>query len=156
MESSNTRTLTFTQRLTRTTTNTKKMKFQCLFSATSFGLVTMGWLNGMGEAWTPSSLSLKSSSSSSSSWSTRRTTDSVTHLQSSANDNDMMNSMKQQAMDQMKNLTPQQIDQMLLEMETMNPVQKAALKAMGMDLEAMKSSMKMMKGTSTSCVLPFH
>jgi len=68
----------------------------------------------------------------------------------------MMNSMKQQAMDQMKNLTPQQIDQMLLEMETMNPVQKAALKAMGMDLEAMKSSMKMMKGTSTSCVLPFH
>jgi hypothetical protein len=55
--------------------------------------------------------------------------------------------MKQQAMDQMKNLTPQQIDQMLQEMETMNPIQKSALKAMGMDLEAMKSSMKMMKGT---------
>ena len=66
---------------------------------------------------------------------------------SGGSDNDMMNTMKQQAMDQMKNLTPQQIDQMLLEMETMNPIQKSALKAMGMDLEAMKSSMKMMKGT---------
>lgn len=49
------------------------------------------------------------------------------------------------AAEQMKNLKPEDIDKMLEEMENMNPIQKAALKAMGMDPEMMKKSLDMMK-----------
>eukprot|EP00529_Nitzschia_sp_RCC80_P019363 CAMPEP_0113507324 /NCGR_PEP_ID=MMETSP0014_2-20120614/36401_1 /TAXON_ID=2857 /ORGANISM="Nitzschia sp." /LENGTH=433 /DNA_ID=CAMNT_0000402919 /DNA_START=268 /DNA_END=1569 /DNA_ORIENTATION=- /assembly_acc=CAM_ASM_000159 len=49
------------------------------------------------------------------------------------------------ASEQMKNLKPEDIDKMLEEIDTMNPIQKAGLKAMGMDPEMMKKSMEMMK-----------
>jgi hypothetical protein len=125
------------------------MKIACITS-TAGG---MGWLLVLvvgilpsSEAWIPSSLVRMGRVVVNGGRLGMPHTSSCLSLSTSSNDN-MMNSMKQQAMDQMKNLTPRQIDQMLQEMETMNPIQKSALKAMGMDLEAMKSSMKMMKGT---------
>eukprot|EP00429_Kryptoperidinium_foliaceum_P018582 CAMPEP_0176034786 /NCGR_PEP_ID=MMETSP0120_2-20121206/17198_1 /TAXON_ID=160619 /ORGANISM="Kryptoperidinium foliaceum, Strain CCMP 1326" /LENGTH=116 /DNA_ID=CAMNT_0017368129 /DNA_START=194 /DNA_END=541 /DNA_ORIENTATION=- len=57
------------------------------------------------------------------------------------NDMDMM----KQASEQMKNLTPEQIDQMIADMENMNPLQKNALKAMGMNPDTMKETMQLMK-----------
>lgn len=45
----------------------------------------------------------------------------------------------------MKNIKPEDFDRMLKEMDTMNPIQKGALKAMGMDPEMMKKTMQMMK-----------
>lgn len=54
--------------------------------------------------------------------------------------------MMAQAAAQMRNLTPEQIDEMIRDMESMGPIQKNALKAMGMNPESMISSMKMMKG----------
>ncbi len=63
-------------------------------------------------------------------------------IQEEASDANMMKS----AAEQMKNLTPDQIDSMIRDMEQMNPIQKQALKALGMDPEAMKQTMKMMKG----------
>jgi hypothetical protein len=45
----------------------------------------------------------------------------------------------------MKNIKPEDFNRMLEEMETMNPIQKGALKAMGMDPEMMKKTMEMMK-----------
>ena len=49
------------------------------------------------------------------------------------------------AAQQMKNLKPEDIEKMVEDMEK-NPFAKQALKAMGMDPEAMKKTMKMMKG----------
>jgi hypothetical protein len=49
------------------------------------------------------------------------------------------------AAEQMKNIKPDDIDKMIKEMENMGPIQRQALKAMGMDPEAMKQTMKMMK-----------
>eukprot|EP00980_Cylindrotheca_fusiformis_P002244 scaffold517_cov119-Cylindrotheca_fusiformis.AAC.27 len=45
----------------------------------------------------------------------------------------------------MKNIKPEDFDRMIAEMETMNPLQKGALKAMGMDPDMMKKTMEMMK-----------
>lgn len=45
----------------------------------------------------------------------------------------------------MKNMKPEDIDKMIEEMDNMNPLQAGALKAMGMDPEMMKKTMKMMK-----------
>jgi len=53
--------------------------------------------------------------------------------------------MMKQASEQMKNLTPEQIDQMIADMENMNPIQKNALKAMGMNPDTMKETMQLMK-----------
>lgn len=64
-------------------------------------------------------------------------------IQEEASDANMMKA----AAEQMKNLTPEQIDMMIRDMEQMNPFQKQALKALGMDPDAMKQTMKMMKGT---------
>lgn len=49
------------------------------------------------------------------------------------------------AAEQMKSLKPGDLDKMVKEMEEMNPFQKSALKAIGMDPDAMMSTMKMMK-----------
>lgn len=62
-------------------------------------------------------------------------------IQEEASDTNMMKA----AAEQMKNLTPEQIDMMIRDMESMNPIQKQALKALGMDPDAMKQTMKMMK-----------
>ena len=43
------------------------------------------------------------------------------------------------ASEQMKNLKPEDIDKMLEEIDNMNPIQKAGLKAMGMDPGALLS-----------------
>ncbi len=64
-------------------------------------------------------------------------------IQEEAADANMMKA----AAEQMKNLTPAQIDMMIRDMEQMNPIMKQGLKALGMDPEAMKQTMKMMKGT---------
>jgi len=53
--------------------------------------------------------------------------------------------MSAAAIDQMKNLKPEDIDKMLVEMENMNPIQKNALKAMNMDPDMMKRTMEMMR-----------
>lgn len=53
--------------------------------------------------------------------------------------------MSSAAIDQMKNLKPEDIDKMLEEMENMNPLQKSALKAMNMDPDMMKKTMEMMR-----------
>lgn len=45
----------------------------------------------------------------------------------------------------MKNIKPEDLNRMMEEMESMNPLQKGALKAMGMDPEMMKKTMEMMK-----------
>lgn len=66
-------------------------------------------------------------------------------IQEEASDANMMKT----AAEQMKNLTPEQIDMMIRDMEQMNPIQKQALKALGMDPDAMKQTMKMMKGRNT-------
>lgn len=47
--------------------------------------------------------------------------------------------------EQMKNITPEDINKMMTEMESMGPAQKAALKAVGMEPDLMMRSMKMMK-----------
>lgn len=44
-----------------------------------------------------------------------------------------------QSAEQMKTMTPEDIDRMTTEMESMGPAQKAALKAMGMDPELMSA-----------------
>jgi len=62
-------------------------------------------------------------------------------IQEEASDANMMKA----AAEQMKNLTPEQIDMMIRDMEQMNPIQKQALKALGMDPNAMMQTMKMMK-----------
>jgi len=49
------------------------------------------------------------------------------------------------AAEQMKNMKPEDMDRMIKEMDSMNPIQAGALKAMGMDPEMMKKTMKMMK-----------
>jgi len=54
-------------------------------------------------------------------------------------------SMSSAAIDQMKNLKPEDIDKMLEEMDNMNPIQKSALKAMNMDPDMMKKTMEMMR-----------
>lgn len=45
----------------------------------------------------------------------------------------------------MKNIKPEDMNRMLDEMENMNPLQKGALKAMGMDPAMMKKTMEMMR-----------
>lgn len=47
--------------------------------------------------------------------------------------------------EQMKNMTPDDMDRMMAEMDQMGPMQEAQLKAMGMDPALMKKSMEMMK-----------
>jgi len=47
--------------------------------------------------------------------------------------------------EQMKNMTPDDMDKMIAEMDQMGPLQEASLKAMGMDPTLMKKSMKMMR-----------
>lgn len=59
--------------------------------------------------------------------------------------NDYAASMSAAAIEQMKNLKPEDIDKMLEEMENMNPIQKTALKAMNMDPDVMKKTMEMMR-----------
>jgi hypothetical protein len=49
------------------------------------------------------------------------------------------------AAEQMKNIKPEDLERMVQEMETMNPIQKQALKAMGMNPEMMKKTMAMMR-----------
>jgi len=49
------------------------------------------------------------------------------------------------AAEAMKNLKPEDMNRMLEEMENMNPLQKGALKAMGMDPAMMKKTMEMMR-----------
>lgn len=46
---------------------------------------------------------------------------------------------------QMKNMTPEDLDKMVAEVDNMNPLQAGALKAMGMDPEMMKKTMTMMR-----------
>jgi len=46
---------------------------------------------------------------------------------------------------QMKNITPEDLDKMVSEVDSMNPLQAKALKAMGMDPEMMKKTMTMMR-----------
>jgi len=53
--------------------------------------------------------------------------------------------MSSQAIEQMKNLKPGDIDTMLQEFENMNPIQRNALKAMNMDPDMMKKTMEMMR-----------
>ena len=62
---------------------------------------------------------------------------------SSGPDNELLKA----SAEQMKNMTPEDIDRMMKEMESMNPAQKAALKAMGMEPDLMMKSMKMMKSS---------
>jgi hypothetical protein len=66
-------------------------------------------------------------------------------LQEKFDANEYAKSMSSAAIDQMKNLKPEDIDKMLVEMENMNPLQKSALKAMNMDPDMMKKTMEMMK-----------
>mmetsp|Transcript_32787 Transcript_32787/g.35350 ORF Transcript_32787/g.35350 Transcript_32787/m.35350 type:complete len:403 (-) Transcript_32787:2593-3801(-) len=66
-------------------------------------------------------------------------------LKSSKDPNEFAKSMSSQAIDQMKNLKPGDIDNMLQEFENMNPIQKNALKAMNMDPAMMKKTMEMMR-----------
>lgn len=66
-------------------------------------------------------------------------------LQEKFDANEYAKSMSSAAIDQMKNLKPEDIDKMLVEMENMNPIQKSALKAMNMDPDMMKKTMEMMK-----------
>ncbi|KAL3911195.1 MAG: hypothetical protein SGILL_007377 [Bacillariaceae sp.] len=57
-------------------------------------------------------------------------------------------SMSQAAIEQMKNLKPEDLDKMIAELDTMGGVQKTALKAMNMDVsgpDMMKKSLEMMK-----------
>ncbi len=58
----------------------------------------------------------------------------------------MMNpeAMKQSA-EQMKNMTPADMDQMLADMDRMSEDEKSKLKSLGMDVEMMKKSMSLMK-----------
>jgi hypothetical protein len=49
------------------------------------------------------------------------------------------------AAEAMKNIKAEDLDRMVQEMDTMNPLQKGALKAMGMDPAMMKKTMEMMK-----------
>lgn len=53
--------------------------------------------------------------------------------------------MSNAAIEQMKNLKPEDMDRMLQEMDNMNPIQKQALKAMNMDPDMMKKTMQMMR-----------
>lgn len=57
--------------------------------------------------------------------------------------------MSAEALAQMKNLKKEDIDKMLEEFDNMNPIQRNALKAMNMDPEMMKTTMKMMKDNPT-------
>uniref|UniRef100_A0A7S4EKI1 STI1 domain-containing protein n=1 Tax=Pseudo-nitzschia australis TaxID=44445 RepID=A0A7S4EKI1_9STRA len=66
-------------------------------------------------------------------------------LQNKFDPNEYAKSMSSAAIDQMKNLKPEDIDKMMEEMENMNPIQKSALKAMNMDPEVMKKTMQMMR-----------
>ncbi|KAG7366456.1 hypothetical protein IV203_029126 [Nitzschia inconspicua] len=54
-------------------------------------------------------------------------------------------SMSAAAIDQMKNLKPEDLEKMIAELDNMGGMQKAALKAMNMDPEMMKKSLQMMK-----------
>lgn len=67
------------------------------------------------------------------------------YLQNKFDANEYAKSMSSAAIDQMKNLKPEDIDRMMEEMENMNPIQKSALKAMNMDPDMMKKTMKMMR-----------
>jgi len=66
-------------------------------------------------------------------------------LQNKFDPEEYAKSMSSAAIDQMKNLKPEDIDRMLGEMENMNPIQKSALKAMNMDPDVMKKTMEMMR-----------
>lgn len=66
-------------------------------------------------------------------------------LQNKFDPEEYAKSMSSAAIDQMKNLKPEDIDRMLGEMESMNPIQKSALKAMNMDPDVMKKTMEMMR-----------
>mmetsp|Transcript_1326 Transcript_1326/g.2772 ORF Transcript_1326/g.2772 Transcript_1326/m.2772 type:complete len:424 (+) Transcript_1326:181-1452(+) len=70
---------------------------------------------------------------------------STSFLQNKFDPNEYAKSMSAAAIDQMKNLKPEDIDRMLEEMENMNPIQKSALKAMNMDPDVMKKTMQMMR-----------
>mmetsp|Transcript_4634 Transcript_4634/g.11893 ORF Transcript_4634/g.11893 Transcript_4634/m.11893 type:complete len:422 (+) Transcript_4634:152-1417(+) len=66
-------------------------------------------------------------------------------LQNKFDPEEYAKSMSSAAIDQMKNLKPEDIDRMVEEMENMNPIQKSALKAMNMDPDVMKKTMEMMR-----------
>jgi len=68
-----------------------------------------------------------------------------TFLQNNFDANEYAKNMSAAAIDQMKNLKPEDIDKMMEEMENMNPIQKQALKAMNMDPDVMKKTMQMMR-----------
>jgi hypothetical protein len=51
-------------------------------------------------------------------------------------------SMSQAAIEQMKNLKPEDIDKMIAELDSMGGIQKAALKAMNMDVSWVDFSVK--------------
>ena len=68
-----------------------------------------------------------------------------TFLQNNFDPNEYAKNMSAAAIDQMKNLKPEDIDKMMEEMENMNPIQKQALKAMNMDPDVMKKTMQMMR-----------
>jgi len=66
-------------------------------------------------------------------------------LRDKINPNGDAKSISAAAMEQMKNIKPEDIDRMMEEMDKMNPLQKNALKAMNMDPDLMKKRMKMMR-----------
>ena len=74
--------------------------------------------------------------------STRRATS--TNVKSTPSSDDIRR-MQLDAAEQMKNIKPEDLERMTKEMENMNPLQKGALKAMGMDPEMMKKTMEMMR-----------
>lgn len=59
--------------------------------------------------------------------------------------NEYAKSMSASAIEQMKNLKPEDIDKMIDDFDNMNSIQRSALKAMNMDPDMMKKTMEMMR-----------
>lgn len=63
----------------------------------------------------------------------------------SGEDRELLQKQLQESAQQMKNMTPEQMEAMIAEMDNMPAFQKQQLESMGMNVEVMKQTMKMLK-----------